>query len=350
MSRVDRYWDEFVASLPPEARPERYVEAFHFGTDPTRAHEITPLVLDGTKTATGALLWSLEADGKRPARAGDLWVVTNGSDDPQCIIRTDHVRVIPFDEVGEEFARWGGEWDRTLASWRRMYWRYIEDECARIGRAPDPKAPLVMERFHVVHPAPPGGRLRMPAPDADAVAAGRPGGPDLQPTLEGDQVLLRPLEAADWEGLFAVASDPEVWAQHPAPDRYQEAVFRQFFQVALSSRAALTCVERETGTLMGSSRYHGHDPARREVEIGWTFLGRSWWGRGHNAEMKRLMLGHAFSFVDTVVFWVGVENHRSRRAMEKIGGVLRPGLVRRQPGDAPHVVYEIRRDAWTGLR
>ena len=59
--------------------------------------------------------------------------------------------MIPFDEVPEDYAHWGGEGDRTLATWRPMYWRYIESECARIGRHADPKAPLVLERFRVVY-------------------------------------------------------------------------------------------------------------------------------------------------------------------------------------------------------
>jgi uncharacterized protein YhfF len=155
VSPVDRYWNEFLESVPAgQVKPERYVEAFFFGTKPDLAHEITPLVLDGTKTATGSLLWSAEADNKQPAREGDFWIVTNGSDNPQCIIETYEVRVLPFDEVGEEYARWGGEGDRTLASWRAMYWSYIVGECKRIGRAPDSKAPLVMERFRVVYAEP----------------------------------------------------------------------------------------------------------------------------------------------------------------------------------------------------
>ena len=172
--------------------------------------------------------------------------------------------------------------------------------------------------------------------------------PDLQPTLIGDRILIRPLVAADWEGLYSVAADPGVWALHPASDRYQEAVFRKFFAGALSSGSAFTILERESGRMLGSSRYYGYEPELHEIEIGWTFLGRYYWGGSYNREIKQLMLAHAFSFVETVVFWVGVENHRSRRAMEKIGGVLREG-VRRRPlsGDEPHVVYEIRKAAFS---
>jgi uncharacterized protein YhfF len=154
-SNVDRYWSQFVESLSRGAkRPARYVEAFFFGTKPKLAHEIADLVLAGIKTATGTLVWSLEADGKPLPRAGDYWVVTNGGDDPACIIRTLDAQVIPFNEVEERYARAGGEGDRSLQSWRDVYWSYIVAECDRIGREPDEKAPLVMELFEVVYSEP----------------------------------------------------------------------------------------------------------------------------------------------------------------------------------------------------
>ncbi|MGI9219969.1 MAG: GNAT family N-acetyltransferase [Woeseiaceae bacterium] len=169
---------------------------------------------------------------------------------------------------------------------------------------------------------------------------------DLQPTLVGERVIVRPVAASDWEGMFAAASDPEIWALHPESDRYEEAVFRRYFDAALDSGSAFSFVDKESGEIIGSSRYYGHDAAVSEIEIGWTFLARSYWGGSYNAEIKNLMLEHAFTFVDTVVFWVGEANIRSRRAVEKVGGVLRDGVQYRDvAGDDPYVVYEIRSGA-----
>lgn len=145
---------------------------------------------------------------------------------------------------------------------------------------------------------------------------------DLQPHLVGDLLELRPLRSEDWGDLFLVASDPMIWEQHPAYDRYSEEVFKRFFQEALDSGGAFVAIDRKTQRIIGSSRYSGYDPANREIEIGWTFLARSHWGGKYNGEMKRLMLDHAFQFVDSVVFLVGPENFRSQRAVEKVGGVL----------------------------
>src|ERR1022692_5321335 len=113
-----------------------------------------------------------------------------------------------------------------------------------------------------------------------------------------------------------------IWEQHPAHDRYQEEVFKEFFQRALESGGAFVAIDRSTQKIVGSSRYFGYDADKREIEIGWTFLARSHWGGTYNGEMKRLMLGHAFQFVDRVVFVVGTGNLRSQRAMEKIGGEI----------------------------
>lgn len=165
---------------------------------------------------------------------------------------------------------------------------------------------------------------------------------ELQPVLEGELVRLRPLRPADYDELYAVARDPLIWAQHPASDRHEPVVFREFFREALASGGAFLVLDAADGRTIGSTRYYGHDAARREVEIGWTFLARSHWGGRHNAEMKRLMLDHAFRFVDRVVFLVGPGNRRSRRAVEKIGA--REAGTRVDGSGRESVVYEIRRE------
>jgi RimJ/RimL family protein N-acetyltransferase len=168
---------------------------------------------------------------------------------------------------------------------------------------------------------------------------------DFQPTLDGARVLIRPVVATDWDGMFAAAADPKLWELHPASDRYTELAFRKYFDGALSSGSAFAFVQRDSGKTIGSSRYYGYDPVAREVEIGWTFIARDYWGGSYNAEIKQLMLEHAFQFVDTVVFWVGETNFRSRGAMEKIGGVLRDGVhFRDVSGDSPSVVYELSKE------
>ncbi len=143
---------------------------------------------------------------------------------------------------------------------------------------------------------------------------------DLQPHLVGTLIELRRLRADDFDALFAVASDPLIWEQHPESDRWTEPAFRRFFKGAMDSGGAFVVVDRPTGAVIGSTRFHDFNEAASEIEIGWSFLARSHWGGIYNAEMKRLMLEHAFRFVRNVVFRVGIDNIRSQRAVEKIGG------------------------------
>ena len=144
---------------------------------------------------------------------------------------------------------------------------------------------------------------------------------DLQPCLKGDLLELRPLRPEDFRDLYAVAADPLLWEQHPCHDRWQEEVFKAFFRDALASGGALVAIDRKDGRVIGSSRYHGYDEEESAIEIGWTFLARSHWGGAYNRDMKQLMLRHAFRFLKSVIFVVGVHNYRSQRAVEKIGGV-----------------------------
>ena len=153
---------------------------------------------------------------------------------------------------------------------------------------------------------------------------------DLQPTLTGKLLELRPLRPEHFDALFAAASDPLIWEQHPEPDRYTRPIFQRYFDGGMESGGAFVVIDRHTGRVIGSSRYHDFKPDESQIEIGFTFLERKYWGGDYNGEMKRLMLDHAFKFVKRVVFVVGENNLRSQKAVEKIGGkflkmVDRPG-------------------------
>ena len=168
---------------------------------------------------------------------------------------------------------------------------------------------------------------------------------DLQPNLIGELVELRPLMSDDWDDLFSVASDPLIWEQHPERNRYKEDVFKVFFREAMESGGALVILDTKSQQIIGSTRFYGYDPEKSEIEIGWTFLARSYWGGRYNRELKQLMLAHAFKFVENVVFYVGQTNLRSQKATEKIGGI-KDGLVKKAYGNRPpslNVRYVIKR-------
>jgi len=166
---------------------------------------------------------------------------------------------------------------------------------------------------------------------------------DFRPTLVGKLVLLRPLEERDFEAVYAAAADPLVWEQHPDRERHQREVFhRNFFTGALASQSAFAISDAATGKTIGSTRYYDWDEATREVCIGYTFLARSHWGGLYNAELKQLMLAHAFRWAKVVWFQIGSENWRSRKAIEKVGARYSHDAVVTLGGiQYPHVVYRI---------
>jgi RimJ/RimL family protein N-acetyltransferase len=144
---------------------------------------------------------------------------------------------------------------------------------------------------------------------------------NLQPTLGGDLLELRPLQNEDESALFEAASDPLIWAMHPQPDRYKPEVFRSFFTEALASQGALVVIDISNLKIIGTSRYYDFEPQNSSVVIGYTFLTREYWGGRYNWELKKLMVNYALNFVKTTYFHVGLCNIRSQKAMIKVGGI-----------------------------
>jgi RimJ/RimL family protein N-acetyltransferase len=145
---------------------------------------------------------------------------------------------------------------------------------------------------------------------------------ESQPYLEDDLIILKPLKEEDFEALYAAASDPLVWEQHPNKERYKRDVFLEnFFNSAIESKGAFLVLDKKTGAVIGSSRFYNWHEKESDVEIGWTFLAREYWGGKYNQAMKALMMNHAFKYVDNIIFRIGENNMRSRKACEKIGGV-----------------------------
>ncbi len=170
---------------------------------------------------------------------------------------------------------------------------------------------------------------------------------ELQPTLSGPTVTLRPIRREDYAALYEAASDPQLWALHPAQDRWREPDFRAYFDTWLMRGGGLAIREAATERVIGASCYSLEDRLPGEVEIGWTFLARDHWGGTSNREVKRLMIGHALQFTERVVFRVAETNFRSRAALEKIGAVLTDRTESIESGGrmVTHVVYAIDRDA-----
>ncbi|WP_025142068.1 GNAT family N-acetyltransferase [Pedobacter jeongneungensis] len=171
---------------------------------------------------------------------------------------------------------------------------------------------------------------------------------DLQPTLENDLIKVVPLKGSDFEALFAVASDPLIWEQHPNKDRYKREVFENFFKGAMESKGAFIVYEKETNKIVGSSRYYELDEVGSSVAVGYTFVAREFWGKGHNRALKTLMLDYAFQFVDKVILHIGATNFRSQKASEKLGAIKISEIEVAYYGEPVkwNFVYQIDKATW----
>lgn len=142
----------------------------------------------------------------------------------------------------------------------------------------------------------------------------------VQPThLEGAKIRLIPLSEDHFEALYAVAADPLLWEQHPNPNRYQRTDFEIYFKGALESKGAFLILEKTTNAVVGCSRYYDYNATHNTIVIGYTFVGRAYWGSGYNHQLKKLMLEYIFQYVATVFFHIGAHNFRSQKAIAKLG-------------------------------
>jgi len=142
---------------------------------------------------------------------------------------------------------------------------------------------------------------------------------NIQPTLENENVILHPLQDKDFDDLYAVASDPKIWEQHPNKDRCKIEVFKVFFEGAMQSKGAFKIVNKASGHVMGSTRFYDHNQEENSISIGYTFYGRDYWGKGFNHSVKSLMLDYIFQFVSIVHFHIGADNIRSQIAIARLG-------------------------------
>ena len=157
---------------------------------------------------------------------------------------------------------------------------------------------------------------------ADAGSAAEDGSVFRLP-LQTERFFLEASTPKNFNALYAVASDPLLWEQHPEADRWKRSKFRHFFQDGLTNDLGCFVIkEKRSGRPAGSTRFYGFDEADRCIRIGYTFIVRELWGTAANREIKEAMLTRAFKVVGRVFFDIGPQNFRSIAAVKKLGAVF----------------------------
>ena len=171
-----------------------------------------------------------------------------------------------------------------------------------------------------------------------------------QPALESPLLALRPLAAEDRDALAKAASDPLIWAGHPATDRWKPEVFGRYFAMLLASRSALAVREAATGRVIGTSRFYATADAPGEPSVGFTFLTRDHWGGGTNFELKRLMFGHAFGAARRLWLHIDPGNIRSQTATGRLGAVhSHDAMLDYGTGPGLRQCWRLDRPAWDAV-
>lgn len=171
---------------------------------------------------------------------------------------------------------------------------------------------------------------------------------NMQPVLENEQIALYPLQEGDFEDLYAVASDPKIWEQHPNKDRWRKDVFKIFFDGAIQSKGAFKIIGKTTGDIIGSTRIYDYNGQESSLLIGYTFYGTAYWGKGINHAVKTMMLDYVFQFISKVYFHIGAGNIRSQIAIGRLGATKVAEQEVTYFGEAPKLnfVYEITKENW----
>jgi N-acetyltransferase len=178
--------------------------------------------------------------------------------------------------------------------------------------------------------------------------------------LEGEIVVLEPLEARHEDGLWAASQHPEMWTWTIPRGKSQEH-FQVWFQASLAAcEAGEECVfatiDRASGRPIGATGFHTLRPEHRGLEIGGTWLEPSAWGTGANIEAKLMMLEHAFERLGCmrVEFKTDARNERSRAALAALPaqfeGIFRRHMIIEDVGVRDSAFYSITDEEWPVVR
>lgn len=175
---------------------------------------------------------------------------------------------------------------------------------------------------------------------------------NIQPVLENEKVILYPLQKEDFEALYAIASDPKIWEQHPNNDRWKKEVFKTFFDIAIESKGTFKIVNKDTSDIIGSTRLYNYDQKENSIFVGYTFYAVVYWGKGVNRLVKNTILDYIFQYVSKVYFHIGANNIRSQVAIERIGAdkIAEEVITYPDGSSRRNFVYEISKGKWCKLK
>lgn len=177
--------------------------------------------------------------------------------------------------------------------------------------------------------------------------------------LENENVLLRPLELADWQHLLEFSlNEPDIWKFSLARVDGEENL-KKYIQSTVEAREAkkeypFIVFDKKLQRYAGSTRFYDIQLPFQTLQLGYTWYGKKFQGTGLNKNCKYLLLAFAFEKMNMqrVEFRADNKNERSKAAMKSIGckeeGVLRQNIPNGHGGRRDSVILSILRDEWFG--
>lgn len=174
--------------------------------------------------------------------------------------------------------------------------------------------------------------------------------------LESDFVLLKPLSIEDKNEFMKIAFDKDIW-KFSVNRIYDEAELDQFISEALLSkkkqlRFPFTIIDKVKNKIAGSTSFGNYSTKDKRIEIGWTWLGKEFWGTGLNVHCKKLLIDFAFEKLnlERVEFKTDVLNISARNALLKLGAVeevvLRSHTLMHDGKRRDTIYYSILKKEW----
>lgn len=149
MTFLDEYWNKFIKDTN-RSPDDRCAGDLNFEAKGFVGDELVSLILSGKKTAFFTSWATYSIDQEPLPISGELYIVLDRANNPRCVIETESVSVVPFNEVTWSMAQLEGE-DEDLATWKEKKQEYLEDEGAILGFDFTPDIKLVFQTFKVVY-------------------------------------------------------------------------------------------------------------------------------------------------------------------------------------------------------
>ncbi len=149
MTELDQYWEKFIKASGLN-EDDKCSGDLNFEAKGFVGNEKLALVLGGQKTAFFASWPTFSIDMEPLPVSGELYIVVDRANKPQCVIELESVEIVPFNEVTWEMAKQEGE-DENLGAWKERQQESLEDEGALVGFEFTPDIKLVFQTFKVVY-------------------------------------------------------------------------------------------------------------------------------------------------------------------------------------------------------